>query len=365
MYFYFAEQKEDSITILREASDEEVIRINTLNKPIGDMLADIERINSFNRAYKQLFAILQNDNDNPRELAEEIQQKFSHILFEFKKFCDNWETKLAREFGKESKEYKIHKDATAHEYDNHMEYRIMYQLRNYDQHCGSIFVKLNRSLSEDGTICNTPLASRDYLLKNFSKWKAEEKQYLENQEEYIEFLPYAEVLHECIERIQNKTMQIHFNKEFLVSCSQLVCIANEFDNEDLVTLVSTKHPFPEELEGDKTLNFTSINVPLCKRLLTANIIRNMPMIKILYWGKKYNGILPEIAIKIVNQDIVEKLSESQFINIEGQDMIRTNMQVQFDSGDCYFVLADRRMGYSKIMEVRDLYSMYLKALLKI
>lgn len=364
MYFYFAECKEDSITIIREASKEEANHIHALNKPISDMIIDKDRINAFNRAYNQLFEEIRSNNISRRDSAEVIQQKFSQLLFEFRKFCDNWETRLVHEFGKESDEYKLHKSATAFEYDNYMEYRIMYQLRNYDQHCGAIFSKVSTSLCEDGTVITTPFASREYLLENFTKWKAEEIVFLQNQEEYIDFLPYVGVLHGCIERIHEKTMQIHFNKNFFRSCAELICIANEFVNEEFVSLISTEHPLPEELEGDKHVNITTLFVPICKELLKAHIIGERQIVRILYWGDKYQDRFEGIASKILEADIVTKLSNSQFINLQGQEMIRTNMQLQIDTGDCYFVLVDRKIGFSKINEICESYKLYLKALLK-
>lgn len=365
MYFYFAECKEDSITVIRDASEEEANHVHELNKPISDMLVDKERINAFSRAYSQLFETIRSNSGDRRDLAEVIQQKFSQLLFEFRKFCDNWETKLVHEYGKESDEYKTYKAVTGDEYDNHMEYRIMYQLRNYDQHCGAIFSKVNVSVSEDGTVITTPLASREYLLRNFSKWKAEEKTFLESQEEYIDFLPYAEILYKCVERIHEKTMQLHFNNDFFVSCAKLICIANEFANEDYVTLITTENTFPEELEQGKQINITTFFIPLCKKLLKTHIINNRKFVKILYWGDKYQNNLEEIATKVLEYDVANKLMKSQFINLQGQEMIRTNMQMQLDNGDGFAVLADRKMGYSRIKEICDWYGLYLKALLKL
>jgi hypothetical protein len=212
--------------------------------------------------------------EHVREYAEIIQQRFSQLLFEFRKFCDNWETQINHEYGKDSDEFKTFKGATAAEYDNHMEYRIMYQLRNYDQHCGRIFSRITRSVSEDGVIKTIPYASRNRLLTDFSRWKADEKAYLDGLEEDIEFLPYAKILYESVQRIYKKTMQIHFNEVFLNSCARLISVANEFENEDDVTLITTEKTFKEELEGKKQLNLTSLLIPICKQLLQNYINKN-------------------------------------------------------------------------------------------
>ena len=112
------------------------------------------------------------------------------------------------------------------------------------------------------------------------------------------------------------------------------------------------------------MNITTIFVPKCKKLLKDNIIGEREIVRIIYWGDKYQDRFEGIASKILEADIVTKLSNSQFINLQGQEMIRTNMQLQIDTGDCYFALVDRKIGFSKINEICESYKLYLKALLK-
>lgn len=109
--------------------------------------------------------------------AKDVQYKLSQFLFEFKKFLDNWETEIKRKYGKESDEIKIFKTTQAQEFDNHMEYRIMYRLRNYDQHCGNIVSNISCKINENEEREYKVLANRDILLNNFKEWKEPEIDY--------------------------------------------------------------------------------------------------------------------------------------------------------------------------------------------
>lgn len=362
MFYYFAECGNKSITVKREATEEEATKVHTLIKPISGMLVNKERINGFNRAYEQLLDSV-NTDENSRDIGEIIQQKFSQLLFEFRKFCDNWETHLNHEYGKESDALKSFKEATAEEYDTHMEYRIMYQLRNYDQHCGQIFSKITRSVLPDGNIQTIPYASRDRLLTDFSRWKAEEKDFLNKQDEYIEFMPYADILHSGVNRIHEKTMQLHFNEEFFNSCAKIICIANEFENEDDVTLITTENEFPKELEEKKQINITSLLVPICKQLLLNVIKNNRGLVKILYTGEKYHEILSDVGYRI-KDEMLTTMAQRQFVNFLGQNMIRTNAQINLGTVDSFFILADSHLGHAAIKAISESYKLYMQALLK-
>lgn len=369
MYYYFAECKDDLINILREASEDEVKQVRTLGKPITDFIVDNKRIDAFSSTYIDFVnSVTDNKSDKSHDVANKIQQKFSQLLFEFKKYCDNWQTKLARVYGQKSEEYKIFKNATAYEYDNCMEYRIMYRLRNYDQHCDTIFSKLHTTIQADGSYVIIPLADRDYLINNFSKWKPEEKDFLEKQDAFIDFTPYARVLGECIKRVHNKIMEIHCGKNFYASCAKLICIANQFADEDNVVIIATENALSEEFKIKKELklDITTLFVPFSKMMLKADIAskRDKDKILILYYGKRYRNQLKEVGTEILSNDVMMKLAKSKSIDLCGHKMIRTNMQLKMDTQDCYFVLADRKVGYEKIKEICGLYQLYLKALLK-
>lgn len=363
MFFYFAEYDNKTITVKREATKEEVNKAQLLIEPISKMLINRDRINGFNRAYEQFLDSI-NSDEKSQGIGEILQQKFSLFLFEFKKYCDNWETYINHEYGKESNALKTFKEATAEEYDTHMEYRIMYRLRNYDQHCGQIFSSITRCVSVDGSIQTIPYASRDRLLTDFSKWKDEEKAFLSEQDECIDILPYADIFHSAVNRIHEKIMKIHFDVEFFNSCAKVICIANEFDNEDNVIIISTENEFVKEYENQIQMNVTYMLIPICKQLLLSYIKSNRELVKILYAGKKYHEVLSDVGYRI-QDNMIALLTQGQHVSFLGQRMIRINACINLISEDSFAVLVDSSLDYKDIKVIGENYKLYMQALLKV
>lgn len=219
-------------------------------------------------------------------------------------------------------------------------------------------------MQDNGSRVIIPLADRDYLINNFSKWKPQEKAFLASQDALIDFTPYTKILSECIERIHDKTMRVHLKEDFYVSCAKLICIANEFANEDDVAIIATKKPLSEKVESKKKLNITMLLVSCSKTMLKSDIVLKRDKTLILYSGKSYENRLKEVGIEILSNDIIMKLTKSEFVELYGRKMIRANMQLKFDTKDSYFVLVNRNLGYRIIKEISELYQLYLKALLK-
>jgi hypothetical protein len=124
-------------------------------------------------------------------------------LTEFKKYLDNWETHLKRTFGKDSREAKLFKSAQNYEYDNHMEYRIFYRLRNYDQHCDNFVSRITGRILPNESHEYLVLADRDRLLKDFAEWKPDEIAYLQSCDKYFDIRPLLSVFQNCI-MLKNK-----------------------------------------------------------------------------------------------------------------------------------------------------------------
>ena len=134
------------------------------------MLVDKSRIEDISTSYKYLLDLIESlSNQNQYLVAKEIQNGLSQLLFVFRKFLDNWETDIKRKYGENSKELQIFKQAQAEEYDQYIEYRIMYQLRNYDQHCGNVISEIKAYIDENDNQCYKVYTDRDSLLKNYKK----------------------------------------------------------------------------------------------------------------------------------------------------------------------------------------------------
>ncbi len=74
--------------------------------------------------------------DEPDFIALNINRLLLNYIFSFRTYIDHLETFLKRQFGGSSQEVKDFKKLTGNFYDNHFEYRFVYKLRNYAQHCG-------------------------------------------------------------------------------------------------------------------------------------------------------------------------------------------------------------------------------------
>ena len=366
MYYYFSEVSSEKIVIKREASTEEYEAIEPYIKIVSKMLVDKNRIEPIMFAYQKLIESISLLNTQTDLYASRnIQYTLSGYLFEFKKFLDNWTTELKRKYGKNSKEFTIFKDAQIEEYEEHMEYRIMYRLRNYDQHCGSIISHVSEYIDENEKRAHRISMDRDMLLENFDEWKQPEIEYLKKQSEHIDVRPFILQLQKSIVNIYEKTMQIHFDKSFLNACSKIIDVANEFDNEDNIRIIANEEEIDEEFwsRPTKTINFINLMVPICKEILAIYFRNNARFIKILYYGERYKTQLKGCGIEI-NTEIAQKISQSQFINWNGQNMVRLLYQLELTKGDMYAVLADARFKHNQISELCTECSCYLKALCK-
>lgn len=366
VYYYFAEYSKDLLDIKREATQEEYEKLESSLKLVSQMYADRNRIDNINISYKDLMeAIWKLATHNQYEIAKEIQYKLSLFLFEFKKFLDNWETDLTRKYGKDSVEFKSFKAAQGEQFDKHMEYRIMYRLRNYDQHCGNIISNITVSLDENENEVYRILANRDTLLNSFKEWKEPEIDYLKNQDEHIDLFPYMKQLNICILKIYEKAMQMHFNRELLIACAEIINTANEFENEDVVRIISSEKEIDEVFwkQPMKTFNFTHLMVPVCKQILSFHIRDNLKVVKVLYQGKNFDKRLRECAV-VVDSKIVPKIVNSQFVDLAGQKMIRLLLRLFLDDNEMYVVLVDARYEKSKLKELTSDYDLFLKALTK-
>ena len=236
MFYYYATTHEKTINFEREATVEEFNLLEPHVSKISKMLVDKRRINIVINAYRKVsdeFDKLMNGSKPPHD-SEELIFSLTFYLAAFKKYLDNWEKHLKRTFGKDSRETKLFKSAQNYEYDNHMEYRIFYRLRNYDQHCDNFVSRITGRILPNESHEYLVLADRDRLLNDFDKWKPEEIAYLQSCDKYFDIRPLLSVFQNCIISIHEKIMQIHFNQEFFCSCATIVAAAKEFEMSSAV-----------------------------------------------------------------------------------------------------------------------------------
>ena len=366
MYYYYANICDGKIEIRRDLSAEEYTELAPHISRLSKLLFDQKRIDPIMMAHTELIeSISKLSKGHNLSAARTIQFKLSQYLFEFKKFLDNWETDINRKFGEKSAEFSIFKKAQADEYDNFMEYRIMYRLGNYDQHCGDIISNITGYIAEDGKVAHRILVSRDSLLQNFSEWKKPEIDFLNNQEAHFEIFPYIVQLQESVFRIYEKTMQIHVDQSLLDSCVHLIDTANEFENEDQTYIISTETEITADYfeQPEAPLNFTYLVIPICKKILVMQFKNNVGLIKVLYHGTTYKNQLSKFAFEI-NEQTAEKLTSSYVLNLCGQKLIRYITSIHLDTGDMYALCIDARVKQKEQREIGEKFSNYLKVLCK-
>ena len=368
MFYYYATMFDHTIRFERESTVEEFTELKPHISRISQMLVDKRRINIVVNAHKNMIAEFDNLTSGKKAPHDSYELIFAltYYLAAFKKYVDNWETYLKRTFGKKSKEVKLFKAVQGHEYDHHIEYRILYRLRNYDQHCGNLVSRIAGKVLPDGSHQYLILADRDQLLKDFDEWKPEEVVYLKSQESKFEIRPLIDIFHNCILSIHEQIMQIHFTEEFFRSCATIIAAAKEFDREDDTYFISYETEIDWgnlDLEGNN-LQLTYLEVPTCKRLLEIYFRNNVKNIKILYHGKNLKKRIGRFSHEI-DQTTMQKIASSQlpFVNLNGQRMTRLFSHISFSQNEIYCVLANPHFPKNNLDRILELWKFLLESII--
>ncbi|RZL45076.1 MAG: hypothetical protein EOP00_18240 [Pedobacter sp.] len=139
----------------------------------------------------------------------DINRLILNLLSSIRSYLDFTETRLKREYGSESDEFKLFKLAQSKAFDENFEYRFVYILRNYSQHCGlptgsfQVKNKVNYQKLHFHLL-------RDELLRSFD-WK-KLKHELEMQSESFDILPLLEKTVVLLENINIQLNEFMINK---------------------------------------------------------------------------------------------------------------------------------------------------------
>lgn len=142
----------------------------------------------------------------------EVNRHVLNFLSAMKTFLDHTQTRLDRQFGKESSEFKQFKAAEHAAFDNHFSYRFVSKLRNYTQHCGMPLGNISANVLQDdppdGTVKHIIdfFFDRDSLLTKFSEWSRHVEPELKAMPTQF---PISEHIHqtmECLEEINAVVM---------------------------------------------------------------------------------------------------------------------------------------------------------------
>ncbi len=187
-------------TLLRLTQDERFFDLVTLNHT--DLKARInEYINEYDKNPNIFLA-----EGNPVYLN--INRLILNFLSSLRTFLDHTETRLKRQYGQDSEEFKIFKVLTNNAFDESFGYRFLYKLRNYSQHCGLPSGAMNTysTGNEKGETVNTLslFLVRDDLLKNYDSWGEKVKEELKNQPDYFDIMPLVDEMFEQLKTINLK-----------------------------------------------------------------------------------------------------------------------------------------------------------------
>lgn len=217
MIYKLATLKDMEFNIERKLSDKEY----------QDLLTHIKNLMTFNKDYKRLNIVInemksfrnfidtyKKEEISYRKFSDDINSYILKYLASFKSFLDHWETYINRLYGKDSKELKDFKKATAIEFDGYFSYRFIYELRNYTLHCDMPVSKVVSKLDEnDNHIINISI-DRDRLLTTY-KWP--KKVGLESMKESFDIRPLMEESLKCLERIQKVSINLFDTKKVFES----------------------------------------------------------------------------------------------------------------------------------------------------
>lgn len=205
------------ITCVRNLSKDEYERhvlsiIKLTKQSMEQQLYSIVELNyqDFNR---QLQEYVKDDFElalNHPEAMEMVFLNLNRLLLNYlsavKTYIDHTETRLSRTYGKESAEFKLFKSEIKKAFDDHFEYKFLYYLRNYAQHCGlpSGAVHTNSKGDENGNTINTLslLFDRDNLLASFKDWRHVEKE-LSEMNEHFDVMPLVKRQHNLLDNIND------------------------------------------------------------------------------------------------------------------------------------------------------------------
>jgi hypothetical protein len=190
----------------------------------------------------------------------EINRILLNYLSSFRMLIDHSERLIKKRFGKDSTEFLTLKETLKNAYDNHFEYRFIYKLRNFCQHCGipvTDFIIDNTKKSAE--MC----FNKQYLLNEYDSWGVEIKN------DFLKLEPkfsVNEILLKNIEIMNNISKMIHslYKGIFIDSLRRLHLITQKHRGKHELIILT-------ELDtNDETHNITIQRFPFEKIDLFIN-----------------------------------------------------------------------------------------------
>lgn len=306
LYYYIASVNNKQIRIIRRSDENEYNLVQRTNARMLELLSNNRRFAPLDRAFKRISEInaklLLAD---PAVNKDDVSDAISGYLFSLRKYLDNIETNIVREHGKNSLHYQTFKAASSQAYDNFIEYSLLYQLRNADQHCGNIVSSIVTGIDEGGVHYVKAIAKSNTLLAIYTGWKEREAKLLKQQEE-IDLFPSINRTHKCLMQIHQSVINNYCTKDLYEDCCTTIEKANEFydDRLSLSFLVQNDELTKEFwLKPQKTLHTTSWMVPSCIKLIKLFLKNNHSVAVVLFHGDSPPSWVKECGIVIEGEQV--------------------------------------------------------------
>ena len=342
MFYYIANVQNGVIEVLRQCSNEEYKRIEQLQEPIKSILFRANRrIDPLQRVYNRISTINIGLMKQTGEFSRyDLSDAISNFLFQLRKYLDNWETYLKREYQEKPEHLQAFTEATHKAYDGNIEYQIVYHLRNVDQHCGSIIQGISIGIAEDGTKYIKAKTKCSYLLSISNDWKPDEKRHLEANDE-IDLFHYISVAYRCVQEIHQATLNSFFSMELYENCYMIIGIANEFfeKREGLKFFCQEEELTKEYWEKpQKTLNMHDWMVKECLHLLTLFIRNNASVAVVLRHGSFSFDAIDTFAIDLDKEEEKKSLQIGDLIKVNNWNYRCYSQKIDVFN-DAYIIIA--------------------------
>lgn len=211
------------------------------------------------------------DGPDLTNVRMDMNRTMLNFLSMVKTFSDHVETYLKRNYGETSSPAKTFKAAQSAVYDKSPSYRIMYQLRNYAQHCGLPIQSISfssQSTQMYGTIYTDKflaLCDRDHLLLSFD-WKKVRPD-VEQQEKHFDIIPHVFEYMQNLFDIYEALTQID---ESLISSARE--IKKLLDGIDVTGFIPCVGSLVSRTDGDEELQYSMQDMPVAvaEGILAAN-----------------------------------------------------------------------------------------------
>ena len=141
-------------------------------------------------------------------LFVDMNRLILNLLSSIRTYLDHTETRLKRDYGDSSEEYLLFKEETSKAYDNSFEYRFLYKLRNYSQHCGLPAGSAEiTSFQDENLIWRDKMNvffSRDKLISQYDGWGNLIKKDLLAMPENFDVLSLVDKMYDHLKSINEK-----------------------------------------------------------------------------------------------------------------------------------------------------------------